>query len=214
MSKTFKQLAQIVFLALCVGACAQYYDNLFVQVWPREYCAQLSSKRNSASAPNSASAHCTIEPWRNFTVHGVWPEYKNGSWPSWCARDFRVEEIEGIMAQLFGVWPSFSGDTIEFWQHEWNKHGSCANMSELEYFGSALLWHKYFDLSAIAKPNTSIPYAQLNAQVTRIVGAKPYFICNGRFLAEVYVCMRDENPIDCDMTQRDACDPRKDVRIR
>lgn len=201
MSNTFTKQLAILFLALPIRVRASGYENLFVQVWPREYCA---------------SAHCTVEPWPNFTVHGVWPEYKNGSWPSWCARDFNVEEIEGIMAQLFGVWPSFSGDTIEFWQHEWNKHGSCANMSELEYFASALVWHKYFNLDAIAKPNTSMPYAQLNERVTRIVGAKPYFICreSGNWLAEVYVCMRRDNPIDCDLTERNACDPRREVRIR
>jgi len=70
-----------------------------------------------------------------WTLHGLWAEWANGcSGPA-----FDVTLLEPIRDQLESLWPSCFGETTEeFWRHEWQKHGTCSGMSQLEYFQKAL----------------------------------------------------------------------------
>lgn len=86
--------------------------------------------------------------WRfNLTIHGLWPQYKNGKWPQFC--EFGEEEdlqkvIDSIGLDTFKLyWPnvkssSTNGYSLDFWKHEWEKHGTCSGMSQLQYFEEAI----------------------------------------------------------------------------
>lgn len=39
---------------------------------------------------------------------------------------------------------SCNGDNPAFWKHEWSKHGTCANMTQLEYFQTGLKLHQRY----------------------------------------------------------------------
>jgi len=85
-------------------------------------------------SPTWAASHCGINDVREqcktafgFIVHGLWPQYENGSWPQECAASTKLtseqtEEAEQAMPDA------------ELMQHEWDKHGTCSGLTPSEYF--------------------------------------------------------------------------------
>jgi|TARA_B100001971_G_scaffold209180_1_gene232309 ribonuclease I len=83
------------------------------------------------------------------SIHGLWPNYANGSYPSFCKNvEFDFDKLSPIIKELRDYWdlPGDIGkDEISFWQHEYKKHGSCMfiELTELEYFKKALELYFY-----------------------------------------------------------------------
>ena len=76
-----------------------------------------------------------------YTIHGLWPNYG-----FYCnSSSFNLTEIAPMRESLEEYWPSCFDHSNEWlWEHEWNKHGSCTNMSQLGYFSKGLeLRQKY-----------------------------------------------------------------------
>ena len=72
-----------------------------------------------------------------FSIHGLWPQYNEICYPSYCRRvDFSLEALNPIMGELKNKWYSNRGSDQTFWNHEYKKHGSCVftPMTEFEYF--------------------------------------------------------------------------------
>ncbi len=71
----------------------------------------------------------------HLTAHGLWPEYETGDWPSFCNNEkfdvAKVTEAVGL-ERMEDMWPSVStnGDA-DLWEHEWEKHGTCTNLSQV-----------------------------------------------------------------------------------
>ena len=88
-----------------------------------------------------------------YHVHGLWPQWLNG-----CSTDgtqtLERSEFKGINKKLYlrmlENWPTCKkGSTNEnFWNHEWQKHGSCSRgLTRMEYFSTTLaLAEKYRSL--------------------------------------------------------------------
>jgi ribonuclease T2 len=71
-----------------------------------------------------------------FVVHGLWPQYNQG-WPANCATDEDWVTQENINAMM-PVMPS-----KKLIIHQWKKHGSCAGVSQADYFkATRLLFEK------------------------------------------------------------------------
>jgi hypothetical protein len=71
-----------------------------------------------------------------WTLHGLWPNTDDCK-PS----SFDEHAISSIESQLEAKWSSCYGKGAgdeDFWQHEWQKHGTCSGMDELTYFNTAL----------------------------------------------------------------------------
>ncbi len=83
------------------------------------------------------------------SIHGLWPNYANGSYPSFCKNvEFDFDKLSPIIKELRDYWdlPGDIGkDELNFWKHEWHKHGSCMfiELTELEYFKKALELYFY-----------------------------------------------------------------------
>ncbi|GJM92199.1 hypothetical protein PR202_ga08639 [Eleusine coracana subsp. coracana] len=70
---------------------------------------------------------CSSEPLQTFTIHGLWPDYDDGTWPSCCRHtEFDMDKILPLKEKLYKYWPSlycsssstcFSGKG-PFWAHE------------------------------------------------------------------------------------------------
>jgi len=71
-----------------------------------------------------------------WTLHGLWPSSDD------CSQDpFDESAIASIESNLNAKWSSCYGKgagNVDFWQHEWQKHGTCSGMKELDYFNTAL----------------------------------------------------------------------------
>lgn len=89
-----------------------------------------------------------------FTIHGLWPENYDGSWPQFCAQQpFSQERVEDLLPVLRREWPSLFSKDSSFWRHEWLKHGTCAEKlcplltNEHAFFFAVLALNKMYDLN-------------------------------------------------------------------
>lgn len=77
-------------------------------------------------------------PRNSATIHGLWPDYCDGTYPASCSSKSGIPTYTGaqIRAALNRYSPStlsymntyykdVNGDDESFWEHEWNKHGTC-----------------------------------------------------------------------------------------
>ncbi|WJX57240.1 ribonuclease T2 [Trifolium repens] len=73
---------------------------LFVQQWPGAYC----DSRQSCCYPK------TGKPKADFSIHGLWPNNIDGSWPSNCNPDstFDKSQISDLIKNMEKNWPSLS----------------------------------------------------------------------------------------------------------
>jgi len=85
--------------------------------------------------------------WKNnFTIHGLWPQYTSGDgYPSYCDSEaFDLDVIDEIgWTEMTEKWPNVQSnpndtDYDSFWEHEWDKHGTCIQLSQFDYFDAAL----------------------------------------------------------------------------
>uniref|UniRef100_A0A0E0EER9 Uncharacterized protein n=1 Tax=Oryza meridionalis TaxID=40149 RepID=A0A0E0EER9_9ORYZ len=47
-----------------------------------------------------------------------------------------------LVQQLDQKWPSLKQTNLEFWSHEWKKHGTCSKLTQYGYFEAALKLEK------------------------------------------------------------------------
>ena len=74
----------------------------------------------------------------NWTVHGVWPEYYQNSWPSYCHQTpFDFKAIEPLVSRLNLDWHDcychHDQTCTGLWKHEWSKHGTCSSLYPDQY---------------------------------------------------------------------------------
>eukprot|EP00567_Pseudictyota_dubia_P008553 CAMPEP_0197444376 /NCGR_PEP_ID=MMETSP1175-20131217/9879_1 /TAXON_ID=1003142 /ORGANISM="Triceratium dubium, Strain CCMP147" /LENGTH=257 /DNA_ID=CAMNT_0042975155 /DNA_START=41 /DNA_END=813 /DNA_ORIENTATION=- len=88
-----------------------------------------------------------LEEWKySLTIHGLWPQRDDGTWPSSCTDEpFDEEVLDDIGFEKFArLWPNVKADRrdepgyTDFWAHEWSKHGTCSGLDQSTYFGTAL----------------------------------------------------------------------------
>jgi ribonuclease T2 len=76
----------------------------------------------------------TTGPSNSFTIHGLWPDYCDGSYPQFCTTQSGIPEksgdqIEALLQQydpsLLAYMRTYYENDPSFWEHEYNKHGTC-----------------------------------------------------------------------------------------
>ena len=141
------------------------------------------------------------EEWKGLTLHGMWPERVDGTWPASCTD----EPFDPLVVDVVGPdrfekhWPNAKaarlGDKghFSFWEHEWTKHGTCSGLGQVDYFRTAL--DSYIETPAVVKlgygatvPKHSLVQAYGGTDSVAL-------ICEGGggYLAEVRVCL-GKNP--------------------
>ena len=81
-----------------------------------------------------------------FFNSGLWPEYRQGSWPRFCDpsrySEFNNDAISPLRDHLEQYWyscPEWGITNYNFWLHEWKKHGTCIpNITVIDYFNHTL----------------------------------------------------------------------------
>ncbi|MFM9865655.1 MAG: ribonuclease T2 family protein [Micropepsaceae bacterium] len=149
-----------------------------------------------------------------FVLHGLWPQHERG-YPEFCAASERAVSDANMTAAL-KLSPS-----RQLVQHEWEKHGTCAGLSQDDYFAAA----------ALAVESVSVPKAYRSpAQplVTTPNAVRRAFLdanraipddglsatCGRNQLAEVWVCL-DKNlaPRSCSAEVRRKHCGTREVRM-
>ncbi|KAG4906528.1 hypothetical protein AAZX31_20G031900 [Glycine max] len=211
----FVKLLLILHLSvLCVSQDFDFY--YFVQQWPGSYC---DTTQNSCCYPT------TGKPAADFGIHGLWPNYKDGSYPSNCDSNnrFQPSQISDLTSSLQRNWPTLacpSGNGVQFWTHEWEKHGTCSQ--------SVLKQHDYFETALDLKQRANLLQALTNAgiqpdggfyslssikgAIKNAIGYTPYIECNvdtsrNNQLYQVYLCVdtSGSNFIECPVFPRGKC---------
>lgn len=149
--------------------------------------------------------HCSSEANnKGFLIHGLWPNFRNGSWPQFCpGPPFRVGHINDLEGELEKYWPeSLEGLKRDaLWKHEWSKHGTCA-MSSIpsmhDYFATTLSLFKTIDFHEGFQKGKILPQGGGTYKTRQIVKAltyaspaktMPVVICEDGKLFEVRYCV-------------------------
>ena len=66
---------------------------------------------------------------QHFNLHGLWPNYKNGSWPQNCTQTpLNYEALsQALKVRLDEYWSGLYNSQQKFLAHEWGRHGTCWN---------------------------------------------------------------------------------------
>lgn len=210
-------LVALVAWSMICGLAVQAQDDFdffyFVQQWPGSYC----DTRRGCCFPLSSN------PKAVFGIHGLWPNYDDGSWPDFCTKEpFNPKELADVVDQMDDDWGSLAcpaSDSHSFWTHEWTKHGTCSGLGQHGYFQSAIdLYGKHDITGALAKAGI-LPDGKhyqvdaiRHAISTVLDGHLPGIDCNkdghgNRQLYQVYICVGKDGKtlIECPIFPRNEC---------
>lgn len=197
--------ALLIPLPLAARDIAGQFDYYVLALsWQPSWCSSTGDDRDATE--------CDAGTGRDFSVHGLWPQYERG-WPDYCEtreRDPSRRESQA-MADVMG-----SGGLA--W-HQWQKHGRCSGLSAADYFQAtrdardAITIPAVFDDLArdIAVPPPVIEEAfiEVNPDLTRDAIT---VACRDDALTEVRICLtRDLQPRDCAPDARRDCNRRSVV---
>ena len=194
------QMKLLIFLLFCplvLTSSIKLDYFLYVQLWPGSWLYSDHSKY----------------PFSNdyFTIHGLWPEYRNGSWPQFCnASKFDGQALNPIKNDLTKYWTDFKNPK-KFWSHEYYKHMSCLEedpifQNEYVCFKMGLHFRNYYDYYHALNKVGIVPSNQQNYTVSQVsnaiqslVGTTPVIVCdNHGILNEIRICFdQNVNNIDC-----------------
>jgi len=187
---------------------------LFAQIWPISDCIEWEerSEDNTCSLPNR----------KNWTVHGIWPTKNFTIGPLYCNRSvhFDFDTLSPILDDLKLHWTNVRANTKldNFWQHEWEKHGTCAMQleavdNEYKYFNKGLELNRKFPISQYLTEAKILPGGWyrteelIDAVKKNIQGKNPALDCKNveeymdPVLTQISICL-DKNfePIGCEST--------------
>ncbi|XP_059655046.1 extracellular ribonuclease LE-like [Cornus florida] len=200
-------------LVLCIARDFDFF--YFVQQWPGSYC----DTKQSCCYPK------TGKPAADFGIHGLWPNYKDGSYPSNCDPNspYDQSKISDLISRMQQSWPTLacpSGTGSSFWSHEWEKHGTCSEsiLNQHGYFKSTLDLKNKIDLLQILQDAGIHPdgrFYSLNSIKNALkggIGHTPGIECNvdasGKTqLYQIYICVdtSGSNIIECPVLPNGKC---------
>lgn len=159
-----------------------YY--LFTLSWSPEYC------HGHSHSSECGGAH------PGFVVHGLWPQFNNGRWPSGCPSAPGLPDPSSMLDIMPAAY---------LIQHEWAAHGACSGLTANQYFG---VIRKVYDSIEIPLPlvSPSRTITRSAGQIKRMfTDANPGMFsddiavsCHNRYLSAVEFCLgKDLKPTTC-----------------
>ncbi|KAF3940058.1 hypothetical protein ABW19_dt0209593 [Dactylella cylindrospora] len=149
------------------------------------------------------------------TLHGLWPDNCDGTWEQFCDKSRESYDVTSVMKK-FGrtetldymneYWKSNDNDDDGFWQHEWNKHGTCMSPFEphcysnytkdqavadymdksVELFKGLNTYQMLSDAGIVPSDTTTYTLEALQAAAKRVHGQEVVFNCKSGSLTEVW----------------------------
>ncbi|XP_065205147.1 ribonuclease Oy-like [Planococcus citri] len=198
------------------------YSYMLAQQWPISAC--ILEVHQKSRGISRTTKDCRFPPSiQTWTIHGIWPGKKGGSFPSYCGgKQLDGSDISNITEELNTRWPTIKNfdPNIKFWQYQWHKHGTCFQdepslSTPYLYFSKALELNRKYDLNAAFKhckilPNDSVKYSSndligciknyfnWNAQIYLAYSRDNSFRNGDRILVEVRMCFdKNDTAADC-----------------
>ena len=184
----------LYFLPLIIStAIATDLIYVFAYSWTPGFC--LDTNYVGCSNPQ--------EYWKtHFTIHGLWPQYATDGYPSYCS----TEPFDSTVPSTIGFdtmteyWPDVkysetSSDYDSFWEHEWSKHGTCSQLSQINYFQDAIDLAETLDTPIYVSENIG---KNISASTLRDeFGGNQYISlqCNDYVLVGAYTCWSQTNGV-------------------
>ncbi|KAE9605710.1 putative ribonuclease T(2) [Lupinus albus] len=179
--------------------------------WPGTFCQRTQHCCSSNACCRGSNAPTT------FTIHGLWPDYNDGTWPACCTKsNFDPKEISTLNDALEQYWPSLScskpsschGGKGSFWGHEWEKHGTCSSpvvWNEYDYFLTTLNVYFKYNVTKVLNeagyvPSNSekYPIGGIISAIENAFHASPQIVCSKGAVEELRLCFyKDFKPRDC-----------------
>ncbi|RWS24875.1 ribonuclease Oy-like protein [Leptotrombidium deliense] len=147
---------------------------------------------------NWAPGLCALKKCRPFqskwSIHGMWPQNQHGRHPESCCKNRYLNEnvIRKLYPDLKENWLTLFGNEKRFWQHEWEKHGTCSFATKKlqgqeNYFSNTLQLFKTLHVSTwLAKhsitpqplgPKSSYQLEQIRGAIRTGYGKRVRFAC-------------------------------------
>ncbi|KAG9408621.1 hypothetical protein AC1031_020474 [Aphanomyces cochlioides] len=155
----------------------------------------------------------------SLTIHGLWPNYHSGGYPSFCGGSALTQsDIDQVGADSVAqYWPDVKTGGWTFIANEWKKHGTCSGLDPASYIQAAINIETQLGTPSIISSNvgSSVSYSDLlNAYGTGNVA----LLCAGsdNALSEVRTCYDTTyNQITCpsSILNEDTCSQSDSVSI-
>jgi len=215
-----------------VGRCSRYWLMGLLCLAPSWANARHPHEANAGGQPGQfdyylltlswSPSYCLIHPEDRsqcsgkgfgYVLHGLWPQFESGGYPENCAAQTELTAA-GQTAGLT-LYPS-----ARLMQHEWQTHGTCSGVADVEYFRTADRALAVVRIPALfeAPPSAlTLSGAQIAAQ---FLAANPTIspdglkvACSRGELAEVRVCLtRDLTLRACGRGVSNSC-PSEPIRM-
>ena len=167
----------------------QNYDSYVMAVqWPNGYCEVKNCGGKDSDVPANT-----------MTIHGLWPSLKSGNRLKECTSGVKIKDDgSSLFSSMKKYWPSFAKSNIDFWEHEYNKHGYCMAeeygwSSYQNYFRYVIDLHlrTYANLMTNAFPGKrgkiTVTYEDMVNKVRNVIrSATINMKCTNEYITEFY----------------------------
>ncbi len=184
---------QIAALGIANSAFAEHESGVFdyyilALTWNSGWCEIEGNRKNAPQCDQS----------RDFTLHGLWPQYKEG-WPEYC-QSARANPSRAETRRQSGLY----GTSGSAW-HQWNKHGRCTDMNYQEYYARSKTLIDEFQTPRIFFEVNQALDVTPEVIESAIIEANPDLtadgisvICKNGFFTEARICLdRNFEPTSC-----------------
>ena len=186
------------------------FDYLILrQIWPASSC--MFPGANTCRIGNNVT---------NWVVHGLWPSIKSEIGPAFCNKTlpFNFNAIKWLLPELLEFWPNLYTNTPleSFWQHEWEKHGTCALglpqvSGESDYFNLTLSLRAHYQFGVLLAgagitPDDTQMYdlEKIRFALQSTLGVTPFLVCyvekdaDLQYFSQMQICLSKQfELVDC-----------------
>lgn len=174
-------------------APGQFDYYLLTLSWAPEYC------HGHPNSPECEGSH------PGFVVHGLWPQFQDGRWPSHCS------DAPGLAdpAAMLDIMPD-----PRLIAHEWTTHGTCTGLNAAQYFRVVRQAYRSIHIPPeFAQPDQTRRHSadeikeMFTAANPGLPASSIALSCHNRYLAGVEFCLsKTLEPVACSAVR--DCDAR------
>jgi len=135
--------------------------------------------------------------WKKyFTIHGLWPQFSGGGYPSYCTDEaFNPASPEAVgLDDMYERWPNMqaeegSSDYDSFWEHEWTKHGTCSPLAQTTFFNTTMNLDASYGTPSLVTSNIGGSVSASDLRNAMGGADNMALLCeNGKYLSGAYSC--------------------------